>query len=180
MKAAHLEEKAVSHELRCACPVCGGEAFRTVLRTYRTTYILSHAFPLEYRYCRVCGLVYSARYLSAAQLDYLYHSGREVGPASFAEGHAWRSPTDRVRADFLQGILAAQAPQLQKGRLLEIGSGYGAFLKHAQEAGFQTVGIESSPSRAECTRRQVEAEVMTGTFPEAFPPDRPTWSAPFT
>lgn len=172
MKAAHLEKKAVSHDLRQACPFCGGDAFRTVLRTYRTTYILSHAYPLEYRYCRVCGPVYSARQLSAAQLDYLYHSGREVAPASFAKGHAWRSPTDRVRAEFLQRILAGQAPHLQGGRLLEIGSGYGAFLKHAQEAGFQTAGIESSPSRAECTRRQVGAEVMTGTFPEASPPDR--------
>lgn len=172
MKAAHLEKKAVSHDLRQACPFCGGDAFRTVLRTYRTTYILSHAYPLEYRYCRVCGLVYSARQLSAAQLDYLYRSGREVAPASFAKGHAWRSPTDRVRAEFLQRILAGQAPHLQRGCLLEIGSGYGAFLKHAQEAGFQTAGIESSPSRAECTRRQMGAEVMTGTFPEASPPDR--------
>lgn len=173
MKAAHLEEKAVSHDLRQACPFCGGDVFRTVLRTYRTTYILSHAYPLEYQYCRACGLVYSARRLSAAQLDYLYHSGREVDPASFAKGHAWRSPTDRVRAEFLQHVLAEQAPHLQGGGcLLEIGSGYGAFLKHAKASGFQATGIESSPSRAECTRRQVEAEVMTGTFPQAAPSDR--------
>jgi SAM-dependent methyltransferase len=63
---------------------------------------------------------------------------------------------NRLRLRELEGL----AP----GRLLDVGSGKGAFLAAARDAGWDVLGVESAPDAAEAARANFGVDVIVGDF----------------
>jgi 2-polyprenyl-3-methyl-5-hydroxy-6-metoxy-1,4-benzoquinol methylase len=123
--------------------------------------------------CRRCGLVFAnprapeAAILARYNKDYFWN---EYLPAAGAPGGRIDLEFIDGRSAPLLGLLRRHAPD--GGRLLEVGSGAGLFLKGASRAGWDTAGIELSSEAATFARerlqldvRQERAEAMT--FPPA-------------
>jgi SAM-dependent methyltransferase len=93
-------------------------------------------------------------------LDVLYRSGFYV-PAPPRGGKLARELhrlSSAIRLRELDGL----AP----GRLLDVGSGKGAFLAAARDAGWDALGVEYAPEAAEAARATFGVDVIVGDFLE--------------
>lgn len=62
---------------------------------------------------------------------------------------------------------------VRRGRVLDVGAGYGFFLAALQEAGYEPYGVEVSPHAAAESRRRTEATVVIQSAEDPLPfPDR--------
>lgn len=105
--------------------------------------------------CLECGLVYDATPLSQQEMDQIYTT---VEDPVYVENLAARYETFRYN---LKQILAYLPEQ---GRLLDVGTYCGAFLKIAQEAGFDAVGVEPSTWAVTYATNVLQQKVFTGTI----------------
>ena len=114
---------------RDSCPLCGvgvGSAvpFATTGRNYRLVR------------CVACGMVYGVDVLEPSEYDAVYddaYAGKYDDPALVAQNRAY---ADRFFAD------------RERGKVLEIGCGTGAFLERLAEMGFKCAGVEASAAAA--------------------------------
>jgi 2-polyprenyl-3-methyl-5-hydroxy-6-metoxy-1,4-benzoquinol methylase len=124
------------HAATAACPFCGGAGTHMLDAWDRNRETTRERFA--YDRCRTCGTVFIAdppadlaRYYAE---DY-YHFGPDGEPA-------WKSEEPRMRAaSYRVDLLRSHTAP---GRLIEIGSGTGAFASAAQSAGFRVSAIEMS------------------------------------
>jgi SAM-dependent methyltransferase len=145
------------HAAAAACPFCGGPGTRMLDAWDRNREITQERFA--YDRCRTCGTVFIAdppadlaRYYAE---DY-YRFGPDGEPA-------WKADEPRRQAaSYRVDLLRSHT---EPGRLIEIGSGTGAFAVAAQSAGFQVSAIEMSER---CCRYLSEREGI-----EAICSDRP-------
>ncbi|MCX6375737.1 MAG: class I SAM-dependent methyltransferase [Armatimonadetes bacterium] len=126
------------------CPVCGGESWRTT----------------------ITGTGFHIEECSAGCI------GRTVPPPDFSpdlpEGARVENLTDGDSAHFtfaneIMDLLARFQP---RGKLLDVGSGWGHMLKVAREHGYDVTGIEASPAVADLAAKAFGINAIVGFFPE--------------
>ena len=143
------------------CKVCG----RTAVRLFdKDSFAVWH--------CRACGFMsMSPDQGNGKHVDYasLY------GPGYYNLGDSLHGGI--VRYD-LGGLLKTKRPQAQDairliqryrktGRLLDVGCSVGVFVKVAQEAGFDAVGLDVSPMAVEFATSQLGVDARVGTLVSA-------------
>ncbi len=123
-----------------ACPVCGGGDFALYRKSSNWTLAQ----------CRGCRLVFLNPQPDEASLLRLYEE-----PQYFSQRIGIPSTREAKQAR-AKGLMPAlknlNETVVRKGRLLEIGSGYGYLLAAAQMSGWETVGLELSPHAAAFAR----------------------------
>jgi SAM-dependent methyltransferase len=130
-----------------ACCVCGVEAWRALppTRLYR---------------CRKCGTVFNDRARDREEEERLYASYSEAPPAG----------DERVAAA-QWGWIQTITPR-ENGSVLDIGCGYGAFLRQAKDAGWRAAGVELDPNGARaCAEHGLE--VRQGSLFDVDLPEGP-------
>jgi SAM-dependent methyltransferase len=145
---------------RTACLVCGSDT------QAGTPYGDGLLAVVE---CGACGLFYLSPRLRETRMLSLYEDdgyfeGGEAGYDSYAE------QTATLRATFDRLLMTMAKQGLARGRLLEIGCGYGLFLEAAAPYFEFRVGTELS-ARAAAIARQRADEVYRGTL-DALAPDQ--------
>jgi len=141
------------------CPVCGSEKRETLLTG--GDYIC--ASPLEFTLvtCGECGLVYLCPRPEAADLE--AHYGDEY--------REWQSPpasglAARFRVLGVRRKVRAVTEAGGRGRLLDVGCGYGDFLQGAREGGFEVFGTELESEQARRASELSGADVRAGALDE--------------
>jgi len=115
--------------------------------------------------CRSCGLIYQDPPPSAEESRKYYEKG-------YYEGFGDRNASiHEARRSLYRHFLSQCASYRRTGRILDIGSGYGDFLRMAQDEGWEVWGIEPSREASESTQKALGSQVANGTiesvdFPE--------------
>src|SRR5262245_29416400 len=145
-----------------ACAVCDSLESRPVYRK----------FNLTVSRCARCGLVFATPRATKEEIWRRYsptYFWDEYLPAhGVVNGQFDLAHFDAVNAPML-ALLASLAPA--GGRMLEVGTGAGFFLKAAERAGWQTSGFEVSPDAAAFARDRLSLDVRQGSAEEiSYPP----------
>jgi SAM-dependent methyltransferase len=115
--------------------------------------------------CPECGLVFQDPQPSDADLEQTYYHDSEWTQAQLVEPMR----TKLIERAQSQVAMLDQAGIHGHGqRLLDVGCAAGTFMMFAQQAGWQTTGIEVGEATAEAARSR-GLDVQTGTLREAFP-----------
>lgn len=160
--AASREPVLGSYELIRQCDNCGGASLEPYGAALDSADVVH---PLQVR-CRSCGLVIASPRLTRAALTNFYdtYHSRWVPDADDPEAEDRRR--ERAREQ-----LAEIEEFAQRGRLLDVGSGTGAFLAAAAAAGYDVAGVDLSPEGVEYALDVYGIEpVVLGTLEQAaFP-----------
>ena len=147
-----------AHELvHVACPRCGNDRPTRVAREG----------PLGIARCGVCSLLYvTPRY---AEPQAHYHGAREdvikkYGPVLRGQAAHNRDPNYEQELNVLRRLKPT-------GRLLDVGTHCGFFLRKARGMGWQLVGVEPSPIGAELAREFYGLDVRNALLQDAGLPD---------
>lgn len=88
----------------------------------------------------------------------------------------WKMLTDNMRdgysidsAESQDFLLNDLNKQIKRGKLLEVGSGDGSFLKRAKDAGWDVTGIELSKEAVRIARQKYGIDCLRGTLEQVFP-----------
>ncbi len=160
--AASREPLPGSYELVRQCDNCGGASLEPYGATLDGADVVH---PLQVR-CGSCGLVIASPRLTRAALTDFY----DTYHSRWAPGGEDTEVEDRKRERAREQLteIAEFAP---RGRLLDVGSGTGAFLAAAAAAGYDVAGVDLSPEGVEYARDVYGIEpVVQGTLEQvAFP-----------
>jgi len=139
------------------CQLCASNHTENVVSSRFFTYVR----------CRKCGLVYLNPRPPQEYIDALYKGG---GSDSV---DIRKDPTHEEELYFFrfsQKIKQINALQPKKGRMLDIGSAWGFFLKTAKESGWNTYGVELSGTSCKYSQDRFGLKAFNGTVAEAkFP-----------
>lgn len=135
-----------------SCPLCGtGESVRVL-----------QAGPREMARCPQCGLVYRNPRPPAGGVT-------PEAAADPLEADEDRWLAERRRTNFRRVLDGWTAPP---GKLLDIGCGYGWFLRLARERGWEVVGIDRSPEAVRHARERLGVDARCGELKGFQFPDR--------
>jgi 2-polyprenyl-3-methyl-5-hydroxy-6-metoxy-1,4-benzoquinol methylase len=138
------------------CPACGSQ--------YRRT--LAHEGPLGIVQCRHCKLIYTSPRYQAPQAHYL--GDREAILRKY--GSILRGEQEHPRDANYDQELRAIAEIAPGGRLLDVGSHCGFFLRRARGMGWDLTGVEPSANACALGRDYFDLNIVQGTLAEvAFP-----------
>lgn len=143
----------ISRQSAIICPICQSDQTCFVFQKLYKGANLSHSgiesMPLDFRKCRVCGIVFTAplpKKITQAVLAWyeeVYHQ------AALSEAPP-RNPVNQIRyAEWLHLL----EPYRKTGKLFETGFGRGEFLTVASKAGWRCSGNEVSLKACESVRR---------------------------
>jgi hypothetical protein len=140
------------------CPVCRSANRVEQQRVQRSTTVFR---------CASCGL----RYASPKVPDDLvyttgYHDGSGLFGSDYAEAAWYFDALSDARLDYI----AAAGATPRAGRLVDLGTGLGHFVRRAQAHGWDADGLEISPDAVAFARRELGIELIEGTI-EGFRPD---------
>jgi SAM-dependent methyltransferase len=123
-----LDETQMTPALSEPCLICRNTSFQLICQKEQW----------QYRQCRICGLV--SLYPRPLQADLLkdYDTYLPVQAESIVQWDRMMSLINRKSVDLIEARVE------KKGRILDIGCGYGFFLGEMQQRGWQTQGIEIS------------------------------------
>ena len=136
------------------CNLCGADDAHRVCSI--------HSFAIVR--CRRCGLLYvnpqpTSKELVQHYMSEYYHE-EEAREGCYGQG------SGHLFADVLR-LCRTYVPV---GRVLDVGCGYGFFLKAMREAGYSTCGVELSVSACQYATHELSLSVVDGTLEEAgFP-----------
>ena len=136
------------------CSVCGerrGEAFRRFFNGYGGLVKLWR--------CRMCG--YVAQNIGAGRWEPPDDLAGGAVEDFLAGGEQWMYPHRRRVLDDIRRRISRVIPS---GRLLDVGSGDGQFLHLCKQAGYTSVGIESSAALTEHAAMAADVEVTGGEY----------------
>lgn len=141
-----------------ACNLCGADEPRPLYRN----------FGLDLSKCRRCGLIYAGpqrltREATWERQSDTYFYGEYLPAMGAPDGRPDLESLDLRYARYLHWI----GPYRRLGTLLEIGIGAGFFLKAAERAGWQVVGVDVMPAGAEYARAQLGLDVRTAAIEDA-------------
>ncbi len=139
-----------------ACANCGGGDWALFGATLEPDAL----HPVQYR-CAACGLVFAnPRVTPRALTEYYRDFFRGVGPENDPGlNDTWHPGARRTFDD-----LRAWVPG---GRLLDVGSGVGAFLALARDAGYDVAGVELSDIGVRLSRERHGIDVVQAPFEDA-------------
>jgi len=122
------------------CPVCGSASIEKKL--VAEDYTVSHQV-FEIWQCAACSLRFTQNTPDPESIGNFYQSDAYISHTDTSEGFI-NKLYHTVRRKTLQRKLrlVEKATALQKGTLLDIGAGTGAFANAAQSAGWDTTGLE--------------------------------------
>ncbi len=127
------------------CLLCGSSRFRLIHKRGQWTYLR----------CRRCGLVRLDPMPSPEELRQSYHT---YLPDSENEVEKWEAMMRPVVVKSAR-IIEAESPP---GRLLDIGSGYGFFLKEMKQRGWEVEGIEISETGRQYAKAKIGVNIHAG------------------
>jgi len=133
--------------------LCGGTSHVFIYQKDRWTY---------YR-CRECGLVSLNPRPSEEALLQSYDAYLPVAPHEIACWSRMIRPVVNAAADLIQRRNKAKHP-----RLLDIGCGYGFFLKKMAQAGWRVEGIEVSKPGREYARQKLDLQIHAAPLEQMF------------
>lgn len=136
-----------------SCPVCRADAPRR----------LANEAGLGINRCRGCGLVYVSPRLAEPQAHYL--GEREAILAKY--GPVLRGERGHIRDANYDQELRAIARWRPTGRLLDVGTHCGFFLRRALGMGWKLQGVEPSAQAAALASEFFGLDVVVGTLAEA-------------
>jgi SAM-dependent methyltransferase len=121
----------------------------------------SRLSPLPFLACSRCGFAFRED-LEDAEVHAVYEGGKyeRMRGEEYLRNLDARRRHARVR-------LAALAPFVRTGRLLDVGAAGGAFVSEAARSGFTAQGVEPTPAFAALARDHLGADVRTGTVEAA-------------
>lgn len=128
---------------RTVCPVCKGTDFKEVLRAKDYT-VSGEVFGIQH--CASCTHRFTSPVPDQQEIGPYYKSADYVSHTNTSQGLINRI-YQVVRKITLKGKrrLVVSASGKQTGKLLDVGSGAGAFLSTMQQAGWQVKGLEPDP-----------------------------------
>ena len=133
---------------RRICPACGG---------------LGHPEPgyesVDLDRCGRCGLIFLGR-VDVGGTESKYASGE------YADSHLDYFDEDASFAHIARKRVGWLTDRAEPGRLLELGPGRGHFLAAANDAGFEVIGVEASPSLARRIEVDFDVPVEQGFLEE--------------
>jgi SAM-dependent methyltransferase len=137
------------------CNLCGSSNVKVLFR--------SDSYPDGYKNdtlrCRKCGLVFRD---SQENVD---PSGYGVSCQNKRRDYPDNWNRERLRI-FNEGVsLASKFRKLN--RVLDVGSGYGFFLKRCQENGWEVWGVDMNPELVKFSKEEFGMRVSNGSFEEA-------------
>lgn len=116
--------------------------------------------------CRHCGLIYQNPPPPADESRKYYEKGyyEKLGDRNVS--------IHKARLSVYRNFLSQCAVYRRTGRILDIGCGYGDFLRMAQEQGWEVWGIEPSREAGESAQKVLGSRVLNGTVESVdFPPN---------
>ena len=143
--------------VRVACPACGAD------RPVR----VAHEGPLGIVRCGRCRLVYVSPRPAEPQAH--YHGDRQAVLRKY--GAILRGERGHNRDPNYEQELAVLRRLKPQGRLLDVGTHCGFFLRKARGMGWALVGVEPSPIGAELAREFYGLDVRNALLQEAGFPD---------
>jgi len=140
------------------CGVCGG----------RTTFLfLQRGFEVWLcRHCRFVRMVAGKEAPAAVDYAKLYgddyygrgeHSSKTIVRYEFDDTLDSKLPQPRDAVKLIQGFK-------RRGRLLDMGCAAGVFVKAAQDAGFEAMGVDISPVEVQFARDRFGVDARVGTL----------------
>jgi SAM-dependent methyltransferase len=141
-----------------SCPFCGARSAKVFER-------FGYEHKFTYQKCRDCSLVfqnprpvYDQEFIETAYEVYSssnneHWDGKELTP----KGRI-------VHAEYTHILGEIEAHLGRKGRILDIGSNTGTFIKAAKDAGWKETGVEISGSMTEIARRDYGVNALAGDW----------------
>lgn len=162
------------------CKICGGSqtSFFVTVEDY---YLTGDVFDLIK--CEECGTVQTLIALrddffdKYYQTNYYAHQSSQLKPGPREKVHCDLlrikkgekiSCFSEIRAQLLRKLLLVELPDMDKGTLLDVGSGSGQLLAVAREVGFQCDGVDPSQ-----TARESIMQLGCNAYPDIKFVDRP-------
>jgi len=136
------------------CLACGGSS---LVELYRTTTSTFNNTAFDLLKCDECGLILASPQPSADELTE-YYSNYDATYAT-----QWQHGEQTFNKSVCKTILKYK----KDGSILDVGCGYGLFLKQMRECGFDVMGIEQVPGAVEFIESNMKLPVFHGTA-EAF------------
>ena len=146
------------------CPLCSGTDWRLlyplgVLRVHR---------------CKTCSMMFLNPYLSPQGMEKIFSSPELLTKVSafFADycgEETWITPRTRQAYGKVLDEALRHAPQ--RGKLMDIGCGQGAFLKVAKDQGWEPFGIEPNCSKAAELENEHGIKIFQEDFLKAVVPE---------
>lgn len=122
------------------CPVCGSPDIKNVLSVKDYT-VSNETFVIAE--CNSCSLRFTQDVPDAASIAPYYKSENYISHTNTSKGLINRLyQSVRKRTLKQKRRLIERASGIKKGRLLDVGSGTGAFANEMQQAGWQVTGLE--------------------------------------
>jgi SAM-dependent methyltransferase len=146
--------------MRTACPLCAS----TVIR-YHLNIKATPAFSTSI--CADCGFIFMNPPFSTKTIQSFYTEGYYTGKAEFSYTDERR--TERFSAHVHRARLNTISRFVSKGRLLDIGSSFGLFLKTAADR-YEPWGVELSEYAANWSAENTGAHIFHGSV-DAFRPE---------
>ena len=124
------------------CPACGGKEFEQFL-TCTDYFVTGEEFSLKS--CRACGLKITENIEDEDNIGRYYQSEEYISHSNTSKGIV-NAVYHQVRQFMLKKkrVLAEKVTSLDKGQILDVGTGTGFFLNEMKQNGWQTTGTEKS------------------------------------
>ncbi|MFH1777508.1 MAG: class I SAM-dependent methyltransferase [Candidatus Omnitrophota bacterium] len=110
--------------------------------------------------CRICGLIYQNPRSTQDEILDQFVSDRVVAEH---KKQVWYD----AKINLFRKNLKKIESYVQKGRLLDVGCGYGTFLTEAKNHGWQVQGVEIAKAAHDYCKEKLGLEVFSGTLKEA-------------
>lgn len=132
------------------CPLCSEQAAKR--RHQEDGYVMVR--------CLRCGFVYQNPRPSQQELLKVYQTYLPKGEEKIEAWGRMVGPVFRAGADLIERTMP-------RGRLLDVGTGYGFFLALMQSRGWETMGLEVSPSGVQYGRKRWGLSILSQPWQEA-------------
>jgi 2-polyprenyl-3-methyl-5-hydroxy-6-metoxy-1,4-benzoquinol methylase len=138
------------------CLTCGGCSPRLL-------YALADDGHARIVVCRTCDLVQLEKLPTPEELDDLYARGYFEGRGDESGYAEYGEQEEEYLATFGQDVLRIKT-LMSEGSVLDVGCGYGYFLRSAQAAGFDAYGVDRSPEGVREAEKHAPGRVFEGTI----------------
>jgi SAM-dependent methyltransferase len=142
----------------CNCPCCSADNYR----------LLGNERGLSVVVCKECSLIYTNPRPRNSEENYFGEADLFFSEARLIFKGKKQHHRDKNYAFELRQIKKIK----NGGKLLDVGTNMGFFLKKAQELGFETEGVEPSPSLSKIAREQFKLKIHTSFLQEAKLPKK--------